>query len=546
MSEIERLPQRRLLAEQNTLEERSTAYGAISTQLGVLKNKLSALQAPGLFSGRTASVADETVATASASAGAVQGTYTFAFTQLASAAKIQGTTNAGSPLSTTSNVSGVAVSSAAFSTPITAGTFTVNGAQVTIATTDTLADVFGKISTATGGTVTATYLPASDKIRLAGSSTLTLGSATDTSNFLEVAKLNNAGTSTVTSATALGGVSVNKSIANANLATTPTFAGDNTGSFKVNGVTINYTAGDTIADVLARIGESEAGVTASYDAINDRFVLANKNTGDVGIAMQDVTGNFLAATRLSTGTLSRGNDLLYTINGGGQLRSRSNTITSASSGLNGLSVTALEEGGSTKVTVATDKTAIRNAITAFVDEYNKVQEKIAEETKLTADGKGGVTAGTLASETDAEAIASTLRKLAYGTVAGTSGGIGHLEALGYKTNSDDDTLELDDSALLDSALSDELDEVEKLWLDENDGLAKRLTDYLDTVIGDDGTLQAKTETLDKQSTGIDTQIEELERVVQANRERLMASFISMEQAQQNIKQQLEYLTQRFG
>lgn len=546
MSEIERLPQRRLLAEQNTLEERSTAYGAISTQLSVLKNKLTALQTPGLFSGRTATVADDTVATATASAGAVQGTYTFAFTQLASAAKFQGTANAGSPLSTTSDVSGVTLSSAGFATPITAGTFRVNGKEVTVATDDTLEDVFDKISTATGGTVTGSYLPASDKIRLTGSGTITLGSATDTSNFLEVAGLNNGGTSTVTSSTALGSVRVNQALGSANLATTPTFAGDGTGSFKINGVQINYTSSDTVADVLGRIGESAAGVTGSYDAINDRFVLANKNTGDIGIALEDVTGNFLQATRLSTGSLSRGEDLLYTINGGGQLRSRSNTISAASSGLNGLSVTALKEGGSTQVTVNTDKAAIRSAITSFVEEYNKVQEKIAEETKLTADGKGAVTAGTLASEGDAEAIASTLRRLAYGTVEGASGGINHLEALGYKTNSEDDSLELDDETLLDSALSDQLEDVETLWLDDEHGIAKRLTDYLDKVIGDDGTLQAKTDVLKKQASGIDTQIEELERVVQANRERLMASFISMETAQQNIKQQLEYLTQRFG
>lgn len=546
MSEIERLPQRRLLAEQNTLEERSTAYGAISTQLSVLKNKLTALQTPGLFSGRTATVADDTVATASASAGAVQGTYTFAFTQLASAAKIQGTANAGSPLSTTSDVSGVNLSSAGFATPITAGTFRVNGKEVTVATDDTLEDVFDKISTATGGTVTASYLPASDKIRLTGSGAITLGSATDTSNFLQVANLNNAGTSTVTSSAALGSVRVNQALGSANLATAPAFAPDGTGSFKINGVQINYTSGDTVADVLGRIGDSEAGVTGSYDAINDRFVLANKNTGDIGIALEDVTGNFLQATRLSTGTLDRGKDLLYTINGGGQLRSRSNTITSTSSGVAGLSVTALEEGGSTKVTVNTDKAAIRSAITAFVDEYNKVQEKIAEETKLTADGKGSVTAGTLASESDAEAIASTLRRLAYGTVAGLSGSFNHLESLGFKSNSEDDSLELDDETLLDSALSDQLEDVEKLWLDEDNGIAKRLTDYLDKVIGDDGTLQAKTEMLEKQASGIDTQIEELERVVQANRERLTSSFIAMETAQQNIKQQLEYLTQRFG
>lgn len=545
MSEIERVPQRRLLAEQNTLEERTTAYGAISTQLSVLKNKLDALKAPGLFSGRTATVADTTVATASSTSGAVQGTYSFSFTQLASAAKMQGATGAGKALSATSDVSGVTIGSAGFPAAVTAGTFRVNGAEVTVATTDTLEDVFDKIATATGDTVTASYLPASDKIRLSSSSTITLGSATDTSNFLEVTKLNNAGTSTVTSASALGSVKTGSVLGSANLNDTLTFGAGDAGSFRINGVEISYSASDTISDVMGRIGESAAGVTASYDVINDRFSLANKATGDVGIALQDVTGNFLQATRLTTGTLSRGNDLLYTINGGGQLRSRSNTIGASSSGVEGLSVTALKAGGTTNITLSTDQAAIRKAITSFVDEYNGVQEKIAAETKLTADGTGKVTAGVLASEGDAEGIASTLRQLAYGAVSGLSGGLAHLEALGFKSNSEDDTLELDDGTMLDAALTDRLDDVEKLWLDD-DGIASRLTKYLDKVIGDDGSLQTKKDLLAKQSSGIDTQIEELERVVQANRDRLTNSFVAMERAQQNIKQQLQYLTQRFG
>jgi len=546
MSEIERVPQRRLLLEQNTIEERATAYGAISTQMSVLKNRVNALKAPGLFDGRSASVADEDVATASAASGAVQGTYTFAFQQLASAAKIQGTTNAGRPLSTDTDVTDVVIGSAGFPAPITAGTFRVNGAEVTVATTDTLKDVFDKIAAATSNTVTATYNASTDKIRLSSSSTITLGSATDTSNFLEVTKLYNAGTSSITSAAALGSVKINSSLATSNLATNVTFGAGNTGSFRINGKEIQYSSSDTVADVLARIGKSDAGVTASYDLLNDRFVLANKATGDVGIALEDVTGNFLQATGLKTGTLSRGKDLLYTVNGGGQLRSHSNTIGASSSGLTGISVTALVEGSSTAITVTTNRDAIRKAITDFVDEYNAVQEKIAKETKITSDGKGQVTSGTLASESDAEGIASSLRQLAYGTVQGLSGAISHLDALGFKSNSEDDSLELSDPAALDAALADRLDEVQDLWLDEDNGIANRLANYLEQTVGEDGKLQSKTELLEKQSAGINVQIEELERVVQANRERLTASFIAMETAQQNIKQQLSYLTQRFG
>ncbi len=546
MTEVERVPQLRLLSEQNALEERSTAYGGISTQLNVLKNRLTALQAPGLFSGRTASATDTTAGTASAAAGAIQGTYTFDFQQLASSAKILGTTGAGRALSNDSDVSDVPIETAGFASPVTAGTFRVNGAAVTIATTDTLKGVFDKIAAATGNEVIASYDATTDQIRLNGTGTITLGSATDTSNFLEVAKLHNNGTADVVSAGSLGSVRLSAKVGEANLDEDLIMGTGGAGLFRINGKDIAYSSEDSVATLLKRIGDSDAGVTASYDVITDRFVLANKGTGDVGIALEDVAGNFLEATGLKNGTLDRGKDLLYTVDGGGQLRSRSNTIREASSGLTGLSVTALEEGGSTVVTVGTDREAIRKAITAFVEEYNGIQSAISKETALTLDGKGKATAGTLATEGDAEAIATTLRRMAYGPVEGLSGTLRHLESLGYKSNGDDDTLKLEDETALDDALTNRLGDLESLWLDKDNGIATRMTAYLDRVIGDNGSLEAKSELLKKQAVGIDTQIEELERVVQANRERLTNSFLAMETAQQKFKQQLSFLTQRFG
>src|SRR5207247_6913336 len=88
------------------------------------------------------------------------------------------------------------------------------------------------------------------------------------------------------------------------------------GEFKSNGFSITFNAGtDSVASVLQRINNSTACVSASYDTLNDRFVLTSNATGDMGIALQDVTGNFLSATGLSTGTLSHGKNLVYSLNG---------------------------------------------------------------------------------------------------------------------------------------------------------------------------------------------------------------------------------------
>ncbi|NUQ47955.1 MAG: hypothetical protein HUU22_18230, partial [Phycisphaerae bacterium] len=264
--EVERTPQVRMYTEQQAILARKTAYDSVSTQLSVLKNRVDELNDDDLFDSRLASSSNEDTATVSAAAGTALGTYLFDIKQLATAAVQRGTSNIGSALSLSTDVSGVELATAPFSRAITAGTFTINGKQITVSTSDSLQDVFDAISTATSGDVTGTYDPLTDKISLtsASNATIVLGSATDTSNFLSVTRLSNNGTATVTSAAALGAVDLSSTLDDANLSTAISDGGS-TGKFKINGVEITFDAEtDTFSDVLTRINSSDAGVTASY------------------------------------------------------------------------------------------------------------------------------------------------------------------------------------------------------------------------------------------------------------------------------------------
>lgn len=541
--DVERTPQKRLASEAQAIQTRKTAYDSINTQLSVLQNRVNDLNDADLFDARLATSSDEELATVNASVGAALGTYRFNVSQLATAAVRLGSSNIGSPLSTTTDVSGVTLSSAPFATAVTAGTITINGKQVTIATTDTLQGVFDKISTATSGDVTGTYDPLTDKISLSsGSSTVVLGSATDTSNFLRVTRLSNNGTATVTSSSAVGSVRLAQALASSNLASAVTDGGSGAGLFKINGVEISFSSTDSLSDILERINDSDAGVNASYDSVNDRFMLTNKVTGDLGVALEDVTGNFLAATGLSSGTLQRGRDLLYTLNGGGPLSSHSNTITEETSGITGLSVEALSAGQEVTVTVNSDTDKISKAISDFVEAYNKAQAIIDTNTASSTDANGKVTAGTLAGEREAFTMSADLRRLVTSTLTAATGTIKRLESLGISTNGDNDQITISDSEALDTALSTKLNEVKSLFMDEDEGLAAILSEYLEGAVGDDGTLPAKQDNLDEQVQDISDQIDNLERIVQSNRAALIASFVAMEKAQQNINAQLQYLS----
>lgn len=549
LADAERAPETLWKQRQTTINQKNAAFSAIKTYLTSLQTDLQKLKDPALYDSRATRTSDDTLATASADTTALLGSFTFNILHLATAARITGTGNIANPISPDGDLTAVTLGTAGFATPVTAGTFTVNGKQVTISTSDTLQQVFDKIAAATNNTVTASYDSNTDKITLTSSdnSEIILGSATDTSNFLQVAKLYNLGAAgPVTSTSALGSVRLNAAMADSDLATAITDGGSGQGEFIINGVSITYNAStDTLQNVLARINASAAGVTATYDAVNDRFVLANKTGGDVGIALQDVTGNFLAATGLSGGTFNHGQNLTYTVDGGPELISSSNTITEASSGIAGLSVTALAEGSVT-VTVGSDTDTIKAAIQSFIDDYNKVQSYIKSQSATSIDADGNVTAGLLTGDLDASRIVSSLRSLSFSpiTATGLTSALDQLADLGIQTNGQDSTIKLGDAGALDDALQNHLNSVKTLFTDATSGLAIQLDGYLTRTIGDSGSLTSHQATLTKQSQNIDTQIANLEKAIAAESAQWTKEFQAMEAAQAIINQQLSYLSQQ--
>jgi flagellar hook-associated protein 2 len=542
---VERAPEQLLRNQQTALQQQNSALGSLKTELGLLQGKAALLQDPSFFDSRAATTTNSALATATAAAGTGLGTYNFVVSQMASAAVLRGNTGAGAPLSPTDDVSALTLSAASFATAVTPGIFTVNGKQITITASDTLQSVFTQISTATGGSVAAAYSTAADKITLTSASEIILGSATDTSNFLQAAKLNNTGTGTISSAGQLGTAKLSGAMNQANLATAISDGGSGAGAFTINGVTINFSAtADSLGDVIKRINDSTAGVVAAYDSVSNRFSLTDKAAGDVGIAVQDVTGNFLAATGLAGGTLNHGKNLQYTLNGGPQLTSLTNVIDTAGSGLGGLQVT-VSGPGSFDVTVASDSNKIKTGITDFVTEYNKVQSLITTQTASSTDAKGKVTAGVLAGNQDTESLSMSLRDLVNSSATGLSGALQRLDSLGFVSNGHDDTLSTADLTGLDRALASNLSGVKDLFTHASTGLGVKLNDYLNRTIGDSGSLVTHQANLTSQSAAIDTQIANMEKQIQQYQQQLTNEFVAMETAQAQVNQQLTFLQQSF-
>ncbi len=534
---VEHAPADRLATEKTKNSEKVTLLGTLGTKLTALQTASSALSGVGLFGKRTAaSTTVNSTWSTSAAASTANGNYLLSVTQLATAARRQGALDIGTRLSATTDVSALTVANLPIGTAISAGTFTVNGAKVTVALTDTLQAVFTAISTATGGAVTAAYAPGTDKITLTGSSEVVLGAANDTSNLLRALKLSNNGLTATTSTSSLGAVKTGSALASANLTTAITAVdGTGAGTFSLNGVSIAYNVNtDTLSTLITRINQSTAGVTASYDNATDRVTLSNNSTGDVGISVSETAGGVLGALGLTTGgALVHGNNALFTLNGGSTLTSLSNTLDSTSHGIAGLSVTANTETAQT-IAVKSDTASIRTSIQTFLDAFNGVQDFIETSSKITTDSKGKVTAAGLSGNRDVQSWTRELRANAFAAVSGLTGTISRLENLGIDFKSGTNDLEIKDSAKLDAALADKSTDVAEFFQTATTGFAAKLSAYATKV----GTLDTTQQTsLNKANTSLDAQIAAIERRLEQQRLILEASFIAMETAQQNLKSQ---------
>ncbi|WP_221029984.1 flagellar filament capping protein FliD [Actomonas aquatica] len=539
---LERVPIQRLETEQVTNIRRNNALTELGTRLKALKTANNALNDSDLFNARSASssTSDSTWDPA-VIAGATTGTHTFNVTRLATAASQRGAADVADGIAASTDVSGVTLAAMPTATAVSAGTFTVNGAQVTIATTDSLQDVFDAISTATGGDVTAAYDNVTDTITLSSASEIVLGAANDTSNFLTVAKLANNGTGTVTSSNGLGTVDTDAALVDARLKSAITAVdGSGNGSFSLNGVAIDYNVNDdSITDIIARINASDAGVTAAYDSAADRMTLTNDRTGDIGLGLSESAGGLLGALGLTAaagGSLQRGVNAEFTIDGGSTITSTSNTLTADVHGVTGLDLT-VDSTGSQDISVKANTTEMKNAINEFITRFNAVQSYIDDATRITT-SSSGVSTSTLSSNREIQDWARQLRGYAFSEISGVSGSITRLEKLGIDFTSSTSSLSISDASKLDDALNNNAEDVAAFFTTADTGFFARFDTLLDNYVGDDGNggyLEDQQTALTDANKSIDQQIEDAERRLEQRRAVLEAGFIAMEQAQQQLQ-----------
>lgn len=539
---VERAPITRLQKEQSVNTQQSNALGDLETKLGALQTAAQALQSETAFAGRNTSVsASGSTWSAAADAAGTTGSFTLQVLNLATKAQLRGAADITSGLAGSSDVSAVTLATMRLATPVTAGTFTVNGHAVTVDTSASLKDLFDAIHAATGNDVTASYNSVTDRITLTSASNaeIVLGASNDTSNALQVLKLANTGAvGNVTSWGTLGTLRTGATLANAGLTTSPTQA---SGTFSINGVAISYnTATDTLTSLLKRINASSAGVSAAYDATADRVTLTNRATGDLGLSVSDPGGMLAALGLVGGATTVRGENAQFTVNGGSVLQSTSNTLDASAHGIAGLSVTVDSETTAT-VQVAADTAGMRSKIESFVSAYNAFNTLADQRTQISS-VNGKVTASVLSGNREVQDWQRQLRRLSFGAITGLSGTISRLDDLGIDLN-EAGVLSIKKPEKLTAALQDSPGDVEAFFSTKTTGFAAQFDTLISRLTTASDGMQSR---LTKRNDSIDQQVADLERRLTQERELMTSKFVAMEQAQAQIQKQGSSLTSSLG
>lgn len=529
LMQIERQPILRLQARIEIFEAQRDAVREVRTQLTTLRNAAQDFRFNSIFSQFAATTSEETVLGVEISGPApVIGSYAIEVLKMASATVAHSSAVLASPINDTATLE-----NSGMTTEVTAGTFSINGVEFTVdPTTDSLAGVLSQITASAAG-VNATYDGVTDTVTFENqtpgdTSIINFGGSDDTSNFLSAINITEAtqsdggsGATTATSTRNLGAVDPNETLNLLNFASGAVAAGN----FYVNGISIDVDpTTDSLSDVLQRITDSDAGVTATYDSASDQVRVVSDTLGSRTVAFAAGTSGFLTATNLASPVQEAGNDAQFTINGGAVQSRNTNEISNA---IGDVTISLLSLGTSTVAVSGDDDKIVEDInefLTAFNDSVDLIREQVGQEGGLAGDGT-------------IQSLANYLWQTIFNSVSGLNGDFSNLVEIGITTGDAFDSgeashLELDED-IFREALRDDRTNVAALFNNADEtGIADQLYDYLDQATRSTGYLNARAKsngTIDQQIQGLNDQIDRLEDRVAMKEVRLRQQFNRLEQ-----------------
>lgn len=540
---------------------RKSDVGVLKTEYSSLLDSIQTLtkantSASNVFAQKSASSSLAAVSASVTSSAAVQ-SVNVTVSKLATSTTAKSSSVVAAPITTSSSASAMAGKL----------TIYVDGTKhsITIGSSDTVGTVLSNITTETG---LAATVDSSGKVTVGAgsSSTVTIGSNADTSNFINTLSL----TKSSSDNSYTSSKSIYATDAGAKLTSTPfakDAAGDSTvkaGTFTLGNSTFTIDSNTTLNSLITQINsDTKAGVTASWDQSSGKLTLTSTDQGATNINIEAGTSNFtdvmglttstwntdgsMKTTALATGSQTLGENASLTINGT-TITSSSNTVTSDISGIAGLTLTLTDTTSTTaKVTVSQNTTSLENAIKSFVSSLNSVVTDTETATASSGDLYGETTLSSLRNKIRTMVTAGTNGSSVYKSLSAigiTTGAIG--------TSVDTDTSKLIiDTTKLEAALKNNPDEVKKLLIGDSTAGTSGVLSKLEPVVNGsldtkNGYFAARSKSYDDEIKQMNTKVDNMTSLMKSYKADLEAKFSAMDTLISNMKKQASIFDQYFN
>ena len=308
--------------------------------------------------------------------------------------------------------------------------------------------------------------------------------------------------------------------------------------------TIDLSTAQTLSQVRDAINAASdnPGVTATIlntGGGNQRLILTADESGydkrvqlSYGGAVGAGTFNFATTNQDNVGaTLTDLTqlDAAYSIDGF-SLTSASNNISSA---IDGLSI-ELKGLGAATLNVTRDSGSIKESVDAFVEAYNNVFTTI-----------DSLQAGDLRGDSTMVSIERLMRGVLNTSASGLTGTYSALSEIGITTNRDTGLLQLDSSDLT-TALDTDFAGVAQVFANDDQGYAFRFQAIADSILEDDGLIDAREDGLNSRVSTLEDGQADLERRLEQREIALRREYAALDQLLGSLQSTSSFLFQNFS
>lgn len=350
---------------------------------------------------------------------------------------------------------------------------------------------------------------------------------------------------------------------------------DSSISFTINDTTFNFKGTTSLADMMSEINDSRAGVTFTYNSLNDKFSIVSQEMGSgSAIKVTDGQGGIISKMFGVASIDEKGNDAKLNIDGE-YVEYSGNEVS-----YNGINLTLKKvTDGPVNIETSRNTEKALDTIVSFVEDYNKLiedlnkrihekaeykkyapltsaQEDEMSESEIEKWNKKSKT-GLLSGDSDISKFLSEMRTVLYTKVGDSK----MLADIGIEASSDwkeYGKLKVDKDKLTD-ALQTDMKGVADIFTGST-GIANRLSNVckkaantssgspgsLVTLAGLKGKATEKNNTINKRIDSIKEMIEKLKAQYESRKERLWKQFNSMESALSGMNSTSNYLASMMG